>query len=99
MGAFEIIKDSAPTISVGVLTADLMSLGGELALLGQTDVRLLHFDVMDGCFIPMMTVGPPFIKAVKTPLLKDVHLMIEEPLEKLRDYAAAGADIITVHLE
>jgi ribulose-phosphate 3-epimerase len=47
----------------------------------------------------MMTVGPPFIKAVKTPLLKDVHLMIEEPLDKLESYVAAGADMITVHVE
>ncbi len=54
---------------------------------------------MDGCFVPMMTVGPPFIKAVKTPLLRDVHLMIEEPLAKLGDYVAAGADILTVHYE
>ena len=93
------IRDAAPTISVGLLTANLMSLGSELDLLGQTDIKILHFDVMDGCFVPMMTVGPPFIKAVKTPLLKDVHLMIEEPLDKLGDYAAAGADIMTVHLE
>ena len=42
-----------------------------------------------------MTVGPPFVKALRTPLLKDVHLMIQEPLDKLADYAAAGADIIT----
>jgi len=54
---------------------------------------------MDGCFCPMMTVGPGFIKALKTPLLKDIHLMIEEPLDKLESYAAAGADMITVHVE
>ena len=93
------VKAAAPAISVGVLTANLLALGADVALLEQTDVKLLHFDVMDGCFIPMMTVGPPFIKAVKTPLLKDVHLMIEEPLEKLGDYVAAGADMITVHVE
>jgi len=97
--ALDVIRDAAPTISVGVLTADLMSLGAELELLSQTDVKILHFDVMDGCFVPMMTVGPPFIRAVKTPLLKDVHLMVEEPLEKLGDYVAAGADILTVHYE
>jgi len=97
--AFETLKASTPTISVGVLTADLMSLGTELALLEQTDVKMLHFDVMDGCFCPSMTVGPPFIKAVKTVLLKDVHLLIADPLEKVADYVAAGADIVTVHLE
>ncbi len=60
---------------------------------------MIHFDVMDGCFCPMMTVGPPFIKAVRTRLLKDVHLMIERPEAKAAEYAAAGADIITVHVE
>ncbi|OLC90960.1 MAG: hypothetical protein AUJ03_00090, partial [Deltaproteobacteria bacterium 13_1_40CM_3_71_4] len=59
----------------------------------------LHFDVMDGCFTPMMTFGPPLVKAVRTPLLKDVHLMIDEPLEKLGDYVAGGADVVTVHAE
>ena len=89
----------APTISVGILTADLMALGADLARLDGTGVALLHFDVMDGCFTPMMTIGPPLVKAVRTPLWKDVHLMIEEPLEKLGDYVAAGADVVTVHAE
>lgn len=97
--AFDTLKGLAPTISVGMLTADLTNLGSDLALLEQTDVRILHFDVMDGCFCPTMTIGPPLIKAVKTPLLKDVHLMIETPLEKLKDYVTAGADILTVHVE
>jgi ribulose-phosphate 3-epimerase len=95
----ERLRDSAPTITVGVLTANLLSLGSEIALLEQTGVKLAHVDVMDGCFCPMMTVGPPFIKAIKTPLLKDVHLMINEPLDKVGDYVAAGADIITIHPE
>ena len=47
----------------------------------------------------MMTVGPPFIKAIKTSLLKDVHLMVEEPLEKVAEYVAVGADIVTIHPE
>ena len=95
----EQICKAAPLISVGILTADLMSLGSELKLMEAAGVKLLHVDVMDGCFCPMMTVGPPFIKAVKTPLLKDVHLMIEEPLNKLESYVSAGADMITVHVE
>jgi ribulose-phosphate 3-epimerase len=95
----EQIRKAAPLISVGILTADLMSLGSELKLMETAGVKLLHVDVMDGCFCPMMTVGPGFIKAVKTPLLKDVHLMIEEPLDKLESYVAAGADMITVHVE
>jgi len=89
----------APLVSVGVLSADLMSLGSELELMERAGIELLHVDVMDGCFCPMMTVGPPFIKAMKTPLFKDVHLLIDEPLEKLEAYVAAGADMITVHVE
>jgi ribulose-phosphate 3-epimerase len=95
--ALELLREWSSTLSVGILTADLLSLGSELALLERTGVRLVHIDVMDGCFCPMMTVGPPFIKAIKTPLLKDVHLMVEDPLEKIGDYAAAGADVITIH--
>jgi ribulose-phosphate 3-epimerase len=93
------LKQLSPTVSVGIITADLLSLGSELSLLERSGVKLVHIDVMDGCFCPMMTVGPPFIKALKTPLLKDVHLMIADPLEKIADYVAAGADIITFHPE
>lgn len=95
----ELLRQLSPTLSVGVLAADLMKLGSEVSLLEQTDVKLAHVDVMDGCFTPMMTVGPPFVKALKTPLLKDVHLMIQDPLEKVDEYVAAGADVITVHAE
>lgn len=94
-----VLKEAGPTISVGVLTAALSSLGAEVSLMEQAGVRMLHFDVMDGCFTPMMTFGPPLIGAVKTSLLKDVHLMIRDPLEKIETYVAAGADMITVHVE
>jgi ribulose-phosphate 3-epimerase len=97
--ALRALKDLTPTISVGILTADLLSLGAEISLLERAGVSLVHFDVMDGCFTPAMTVGPPLIAAVKTPLIKDVHLMIQNPLLKVEDYLAAGADIITVHAE
>jgi ribulose-phosphate 3-epimerase len=96
---FELLRQLSPTLSVGVLAADLMKLGSEVSLLEKTDVKLAHVDVMDGCFTPMMTVGPPFVKALKTPLLKDVHLMIQDPVEKVDEYVAAGADVITVHVE
>ena len=95
----ELLRDSSPVISVGILTADLLSLGSELALLERAGVKAAHVDVMDGCFCPMMTVGPPLIKALRTTLLKDVHLMIDKPLNKVADYVAAGADIITIHAE
>ena len=93
------VRAAAPTLSVGALAADLLALGRDLALLERTDVRLLHVDVMDGVFTPMMTVGPPVIKAIRTSLLKDVHLMIREPLDRLADYVAAGDDLVTVHVE
>jgi len=96
---FDQLRQKSPLVSVGALSADLMSLGPDLELLERAGVELLHFDIMDGCFCPMMTVGPGFVKAVKTTLLKDVHLMIDEPLDKLDGYVAAGADMITVHVE
>lgn len=99
MSTSELLRELSPTISVGILTADLAAFGSEVALLEQTDVRLLHFDVMDGCFTPTMTLGPPLIQSVSTSLLKDVHLMIQDPLEKVEAYVAAGADIITAHVE
>jgi ribulose-phosphate 3-epimerase len=93
------LRALGPTISVGLLTADLLALGSELAVIERAGVRVVHVDVMDGCFTPGMTVGPPFVKALRTPLVKDVHLMIDEPLRTIRDYVAAGADIVTVHPE
>lgn len=91
------LREQAPALSVGILTADLLSLGSELRLLEEVGAKLVHIDVMDGVYCPRMTAGPPLIKALKTPLLKDVHLMIDEPLGKVAEYVAAGADIITFH--
>jgi ribulose-phosphate 3-epimerase len=93
------LRQAVPTISVGMMTADLLNLGSEIALLETSGAQLVHFDVMDGCFCPMLTIGPPIVKAVKTPLLKDVHLMITDPLAMLADFVKAGADIVSVHLE
>jgi len=76
-----------------------MSLGSELAHLTQAGIKAIHFDVMDGCFTPMLTAGLPFVNAIKGGLLKDVHLMITDPEEKAFDYVNAGADAVTVHLE
>lgn len=97
--AIDIIKSLAPTISVGVLTADVMKLGEELSAIEGTGAGILHFDVMDGVFCPLMTFGASFIKGIKTDLLKDVHLTIADPLNKMEEYVKAGADILTVYLE
>jgi ribulose-phosphate 3-epimerase len=91
------LREGGPTLSVGLVSADLMALGADVVRLEQAGARVAHFDVMDGCYVPTLTVGPPFIKAVKTRMLKDVHLMIREPGTSVADYVAAGADIITVH--
>ena len=93
------LRASSPSLSVGLLAADLLNLGRDVAALEQIGVPLLHVDVMDGCFTPALTVGPPVVRAIRTPLLKDVHLMIRDPLATLADYVAAGADMITVHVE
>jgi ribulose-phosphate 3-epimerase len=97
--AFQELRDSAPNLSIGIVTANLLELGAELKLLENVGAKLVHIDVMDGVFCPMMTVGPPFIKALKTPLLKDAHLMIDEPLDKVAEYAAVGCDMVTIHPE
>ncbi|UCF79584.1 MAG: ribulose-phosphate 3-epimerase [Candidatus Eiseniibacteriota bacterium] len=93
------LREQVPTMSVGIITADLMNLGSELSLLERLGVKIVHFDVMDGRFSPFMTVGPLFVKGIRTRLLKDVHLMIERPLERVNEYVEAGADMVTVHAE
>jgi ribulose-phosphate 3-epimerase len=97
--AFERIRAAAPALSVGMATADLSRLGEEIQLLERSGVPLVHFDVMDGRFTPVMTFGPPLVAAVRTSLLKDVHLMIEDPLATVAEYVAAGADVVTIHAE
>jgi ribulose-phosphate 3-epimerase len=96
---FARLRSLCPTVTVGTLTANLMNLGAELAVLEGAGIGLVHVDVMDGCFCPQMTVGSAYVKGLRTPLLKDVHLMVNEPLDKLDAYAAAGADILTVQVE
>ncbi|MHB8612931.1 MAG: ribulose-phosphate 3-epimerase [Candidatus Dormibacteraceae bacterium] len=86
-------------LSVGITTADWLRMGDELARIEAAGADYVHIDVMDGCFCPQLTVGPPVIRALRTNLRKDVHLMIEEPLEKVRAYVDAGADVLTFHIE
>jgi ribulose-phosphate 3-epimerase len=93
------LRPTAPGLSAGILSADLMRLGEQIGAVEAAGIRMLHFDVMDGRFVPPMTIGPAFVKAVRGSLLKDVHLMVEHPEAVVADYAAAGADSITVHAE
>ena len=98
-GALRSLLDGSPNLTVGMITADLLHLGDELELLERGGAALVHIDVMDGVFCPMLTVGPPMIKAIRTTLLKDVHLMIADPLTKIDGFVAAGADMITFQVE
>jgi ribulose-phosphate 3-epimerase len=97
--ALERLLGGGPSLSVGILTADLLELGSEVGRLAATGADLVHIDVMDGVFCPQITVGPPIVKAIRTRLLKDVHLMIDDPLAKVETFVQAGADMITFHLE
>jgi ribulose-phosphate 3-epimerase len=95
----EFIVASAPVISAGVMSADLMRLGEQVETLSQCGVSMLHFDIMDGCFCPHLSAGPFFVKGIRTTLYKDVHLMVADPLPYIQEFAEAGADLITVHAE
>ena len=88
-------------ISPSILSADFSILGNEIKSLEQAGADLIHIDVMDGHFVPNITMGPPIIKMVRkcTKLPFDVHLMIS-PVEKyIKAFADAGSDIITIHPE
>lgn len=88
-------------ISPSILSADFMNLERDIRMLEQGGTDFIHVDVMDGHFVPNLTMGVPVVKQLKkvTQVPLDVHLMISNPLEQLDWYLDAGADLVSVHME
>ena len=88
-------------LAPSMLSADFKELGKEIQTIEENGAKYLHFDVMDGIFVPSISFGMPVLKSIRsgTNLVCDVHLMITEPIRYVEDFAKAGADLITIHLE
>ena len=92
---------SIPLIAPSLLAADFGNLEREVRRLEQAGARILHLDVMDGHFVPNLSLGVPIVEAVRrvTDLTLDVHLMISNPVQFVEPFRRAGADLITIHVE
>lgn len=88
-------------VSASILSADFSKLSEELKKAEISGIDMIHYDVMDGHFVPNISFGIPVLKSIKkcTALIFDVHLMITDPINYVEEFAKAGADIITIHAE
>jgi len=88
-------------LAPSMLAADFKQLGNEMKLIEDNGAKYLHFDVMDGIFVPSISFGMPVLESIRpaTNLVCDVHLMITEPIRYIEAFKKAGADLITIHLE
>ena len=88
-------------LAPSMLAADFKQLGNEIKLIEDNVAKYLHFDVMDGIFVPSISFGMPVLESIRpaTNLVCDVHLMITEPIRYIEAFKKAGADLITIHLE
>jgi len=104
MDAFSLLADlhaATPLIGPSLLACDFGHLEREVRQLEEAGARIFHLDVMDGHFVPNLSIGVPIVEAVRraTALPLDVHLMISEPARYLKAFREAGADLITIHVE
>ncbi|MBQ4302403.1 MAG: ribulose-phosphate 3-epimerase, partial [Oscillospiraceae bacterium] len=88
-------------VAPSILSADFVNLERDIRALGPAGADYVHVDVMDGLFVPNLTIGLPVVKAISriSPLPLDVHLMIDRPLRYAERFCEAGADVLTLHVE